>query len=316
MNERSFALTAARPAQVALSMPPQQADDDAHLVHLWLFGKSANTRDAYARDVRQFIDFVDVPLQQLRLGDLHAWAQHLEASGLAATSRARKLSSAKSLLSFGHRLGYLVYNVGAAVALPRAQDRLAERILDEGPVHRMLAVADAAAPLRDRVLLRLFYASGARVSELAGLAWRDVAARAGKAGREAGQVSLFGKGGKTRAVLLSPATYALLAEYRQQQQARGLAAPAHAVFCALRGAAAAPLTRQRLWRVVKTWARAAGLPPGTSPHWLRHAHVSHALDRGAPAHLVQQTVGHASLATTSRYAHARPDSSSSEFLAV
>ncbi len=53
-----------------------------------------------------------------------------------------------------------------------------------------------------------------------------------------------------------------------------------------------------------------------SPHWLRHAHVSHALDRGAPAHLVQQTVGHASLATTSKYAHARPDASSSEFLAV
>jgi integrase/recombinase XerD len=58
------------------------------------------------------------------------------------------------------------------------------------------------------------------------------------------------------------------------------------------------------------------LPAEISLHWLRHAHVSHALDRGAPAHLVQQTVGHASLTTTSRYAHARPNDSSARYLAV
>ena len=322
MENNRVAITAIQPVQVQALLPPHpmavvpQADDDAHLIELWLFGKSPNTRDAYRRDIGQFVDFVDLPLQSIRLGDVQAYAQHLEALGLAPLSRSRKLSAVKSLFSFGHRLGYLIYNVGAAVALPKAQDRLAERILDEGPVQRLLAVADASAPLRDRVLLRLFYASGARVSELAGLRWRDVQPRVGKAGREAGQVSLFGKGGKTRVVLLSPAAYSLLDAYRQEQLARGLCGPNDAVFCSLRGDAASPLSRQQLWRVVKRWAAAAGLPEAVSPHWLRHAHVSHALDRGAPAHLVQHTVGHASLATTSKYAHARPDASSSEFLAV
>ena len=65
---------------------------------------------------------------------------------------------------------------------------------------------------------------------------------------------------------------------------------------------------------LKIAAKRAGLSPAVSAHWLRHAHVSHALDRGAPAHLVQATVGHASLATTSRYAHARPSDSSSRYL--
>ena len=67
-------------------------------------------------------------------------------------------------------------------------------------------------------------------------------------------------------------------------------------------------------RIVKRAAQRAGLAADVSAHWIRHAHVSHALDRGAPAHLVQATVGHASLSTTSRYAHARPNDSSSRYL--
>jgi integrase/recombinase XerD len=67
-------------------------------------------------------------------------------------------------------------------------------------------------------------------------------------------------------------------------------------------------------RIVKAAAARAGLPRAVSAHYLRHAHVSHALDRGAPAHLVQATVGHSDLRTTSRYAHARPNESSSTYL--
>jgi integrase/recombinase XerD len=71
-----------------------------------------------------------------------------------------------------------------------------------------------------------------------------------------------------------------------------------------------PLDVRTARRVVKAAARRAGLPEGTSPHWLRHAHASHALDARTPVHLVRATLGHASLATTSRYAHARPGDSS------
>ena len=74
------------------------------------------------------------------------------------------------------------------------------------------------------------------------------------------------------------------------------------------------LDPSQVHRIVKAVAKRAGLSDAVSAHWLRHAHVSHALDAGAPAHLVQATVGHASLATTSRYAHARPSDSSARYL--
>ena len=305
--------------------PVTQANDDAHLVRLWLHGKSANTRDAYERDVRAFVDFADIPLQRLTLGHLQGWADALEDAGLAASTRARKLSAVKSLLSFGHRLGYLIYNVGGAVTPPKQKDTLAERILPEATVHRLLSVADQAAESgrftdrRNAVALRLFYASGGRVSELAGLRWRDCVERSLERGRPTGQVTLFGKGGKTRRVLLSADTWAVLDAHCQRETARGQAEADGPVLRSRKADAdgtARGLTRQQLWRIVKGLAKRAGLPDAVSPHFFRHAHASHALDRGAPPHLVQQTLGHASLQTTSRYAHARPDDSSARYLGV
>ena len=305
--------------------PPAQAADDAHLVRLWLHGKSANTRDAYERDLRAFVDVADVPLQQITLQHVQDWSDQLEEAGLAASTRARKLSAVKSLLSFGHRLGYLVYNVGAAVRPPTAKDTLAERILPEAAVHRVLAVADAAAEngaftdRRNALALRLFYASGGRVSEIAGLRWRDCIQRDAEHGRPTGQITLFGKGSKTRRVLLSPDTWAVLDAHRAREASRGHAEADGPVLRSQKEDAdgsARPLTRQQLWRVVKDLAKRAGLPDAVSPHFFRHAHASHALDRGAPPHLVQQTLGHASLQTTSRYAHARPDDSSARYLGV
>ena len=76
-----------------------------------------------------------------------------------------------------------------------------------------------------------------------------------------------------------------------------------------------PVSAVQVHRIVRAAAARASIEAAVSAHWLRHAHASHALDRGAPAHLVRDTLGHASLATTSAYAHARPDQSSSRYLA-
>ncbi len=173
--------------------------------------------------------------------------------------------------------------------------------------------------MRNAITLRLFYASGGRVSELAALTWDDCLERSADYGKKTGQVTLFGKGGKTRRVLLSPATWAVLVAHRRRERAAGYGHNAEPVLRSRKSGedgAARALTRGQLRSVVRRLARRAGLEQAASPHWLRHAHVSHALDRGAPAHLVQQTVGHASLATTSRYAHARPDASSAQYLTV
>jgi site-specific recombinase XerD len=137
------------------------------------------------------------------------------------------------------------------------------------------------------------------MSELYRLRGRDVAAR-----DDADQVTLFGKGGKTRAVLLRASIWQELIALRAED-------PDTPVFRSRQGGGLDP---SQVHRIVKAAAKRAGLPATVSAHWLRHAHVSHALDRGAPVHLVQATVGHASLTTTSRYAHARPNDSSSRYL--
>ena len=121
-----------------------------------------------------------------------------------------------------------------------------------------------------------------------------------------GQITVFGKGGKTRTVLLKPKVW------HQLQSLKGEAKTADPIFRSRKGGHALDASQVR--RIVYAAAQAAGLDRKVSPHWMRHAHASHALDRSAPIHLVQATLGHASVATTGRYLHARPTESSSLYL--
>ena len=276
-----------------------QADSDRHLIKLWL-GKHASrhTRQNYARHARRFLAFVAKPLVEVRLGDLQAFAASLEHQ--APASRANAIAALKSLFTFAQEAGYLRFNVGAAMKAPPVKNTLAERILGEMDVLRMLALEPER---RNRVLLTLLYAGGLRVSELCGLKWRDLAERDGGAG----QVTVFGKGGKTRAVLLSATTW------RQVTELRAGADPDASVFVSRKGGHLVP---SAVHRIVKAAAARAGISAEASAHWLRHAHASHSLERGAPIHLVQATLGHASVATTGRYLHARPTDSSARYLGV
>jgi len=117
----------------------------------------------------------------------------------------------------------------------------------------------------------------------------------------------MGKGGKTRTVLLPQSVWQ---EIKSILWGTG---PDDPVFRSRKGG---PLSTSQALRIVKNAAARAGFPEGIAPHWLRHAHASHALDRGAPIHLVQATLGHSSVATTGRYLHARPADSSAHYLGV
>lgn len=292
------------PNQSAGPHHPRQADNDAHLIELWLArSRSAHTRRAYRRIADRFAAAVgDRPFERVTLGDIQAYAAGL--GHLADSSQAQAVAAVKSLFGFAVKIGYLRFNPAAAVVAPKPRDRLAERLMPEEAVLRMIALEPGP---RNRALIRTLYASGGRVSELCQLAWRDVQARPDTADEGGGQLTLHGKGGKTRWVMLTAATWEELIDLK------GAAGPDDAVFASARGGHLDPAT---VWRVVRAAARRAGLNAAVSPHWLRHAHASHALDRGAPVHLVQQTLGHASLATTSRYTHARPGDSSARFLPV
>ncbi len=278
---------------------PAVIDADQSLVALWLSLKtSRHTRRAYSADVAGFLSFVHKPLAEVTLTDLQAWGAFLGQRELKPASRNRAITAVKSLLSFAQESGYLPFNVGVAVKLQPHQDRLAQRILAESEVARLI---DGAPEGRDRVLLKLLYVSGVRVSELCGLKWCDTLSR-----QQGGQISVFGKGGKTRTVLLK------LKVWQQLLSIRGAATPLEPIFRSQKGGGA--LDPSQVRRIVYAAARKAGLEQKVSPHWMRHAHASHALDRSAPIHLVQATLGHASVSTTGRYLHARPSESSGDYL--
>lgn len=299
MEESSQLVVTDGPEAPATSQNQQsQADNDSQVISMWLHGRPATTQRAYEYEIRGLLAAVAKPLRHFTLGDLQGYFSHLEK--LASASRARAVNAAKSLFSFALRIGYLTFNPCAALQSPRVKNTLAERILPEAQVHQMIALEPN---LRNRVLLRLLYAAGGRVSEVCGLKWRDVQEREG-----AGQVTIFGKGGKTRVVLLSPDTWAALISLKGEA---GVDKP---VFPSRKGKG--HLHPAQVHRIVRAAAKRAGIEAPVSPHWLRHAHASHALDRGAPIHLVQATLGHASVATTGKYLHARPEDSSARYLGI
>ena len=189
--------------------------------------------------------------------------------------------------------------------LPTVRNRLAERILSEAELHRILSLETDP---RNRAILTLLYASGVRVSELCGLCWRDLQPHG-----VGGQITVFGKGRVTRAIHLPASVWKLLHSLR----ITSVTAPpgsADPVFLSRKGKNGGFLKPLAVFRIVRRAARRAGSELPISPHWFRHAHASHSLDRGAPIHLVQATLGHASITTTGRYLHARPNDSSSRFL--
>jgi integrase/recombinase XerD len=144
------------------------------------------------------------------------------------------------------------------------------------------------------------------------LSWRDAHER-----ETGGQLMIFGKGRKTRHVLVPATVWEELIAIRGDSASAGKAcsgAEDAPVFPSRKGRKM--LTSVQVLRIVRAAAQRAGINADGSPDWLRHAHASHALDRGAPVHLVQQTLGHSSLTTTSRYTHVGPSESSGTSLAL
>jgi integrase/recombinase XerD len=287
------------PVTATAVVVPQQAESDQQLIDLWLHGRSRHTQRAYRADAERFLNAVKKPLHRITLGDLQDYAGRLVGEGLQLSSVYRSMSAVKSLFAFGHRLGYLHFDVARPFRLPALRDGLAERILDETDVLRMIALEGMP---RNKAILLTLYAGGFRVSEVCGLKWNDLQNR-----DQAGQITVFGKGGKTRTVVMPESVWNALMSLRKD------AKDSDPVFRSRKGG---HLDESQVWRIVRKAAMRAGIEKEVSCHWLRHAHASHALDRGAPIHLVQATLGHSSVATTGRYLHACPTESSSSYLPV
>lgn len=270
--------------------PTPRTDDD--LLDLWLAGRPMTTRAAYSADAALLLATVKKPLAQIHSEDLVRFAHGLRG---AKTSQARRIASLKSLFGFGVRLGFLAENPTLVLRGPRTEGCIRERILEEDEV--MLVIAEAA-PGRDRCLVRTLYLSGVRLSEAIGIKFMDVGRR---------WISVRGKGSRIRTVVVPEDLVTELHQLRWKADRDDAY-----VF---RGASGRPISGRFARRIVRQAAEEA-LGKPISPHWLRHSHATHAIERGAPIHLVQNSLGHASLATTAAYLHVRPNQGSSQYLRV
>ena len=276
--------------------PVQHANSDDQLIGLWLHGRSCHTQRAYQKDVTDFIKNIDTPLRNITLGQLQAYADSLYSKDLSPASIKRKLASVKSLFTFGHKLGYFVFDVGKPLKIPACKDKLAERILSEEEVQ---AIINSVKNKRDRLIIKTLYYTGIRVSELASLTWKNLQSR-----NDGGQLTIFGKGGKTNTVLIPDHLWNELLTLGTS------ISDDNPVFMSRNGRHLHP---GHIRKIVKKIAIKA-IGKAATPHYYRHSCASHALDNGCPIHLVQRQLNHFSIATTGKYLHARPTESISKYL--
>lgn len=290
-------------------------DLDRYLRHLAIErGRSPHTLAAYRRDLSRFLDHLLVADAQTPAAItpelVAAFARSLREGPepLAASSVARMLSSVRGFTRFLVDEGRLAADPAADLVAPKLADRL-PKALTIAQVERLLAATDADEPasLRDRALLELLYATGARVSEAVALNVDDLVGAEGTADF----VRLFGKGSKQRVVPVGSYARAALDAYlvrsRPLLSERGRATPA--LFLGMRGAR---LSRQSAWLVIRAAAERAHLDAelgghGISPHSLRHSFATHLLQGGADVRVVQELLGHASVATTQIYTRVTAD---------
>lgn len=278
--------------------PVSQAGSDEDAIRLWLNRYSSpNTARAYAFEVARFTDLVGKPLRLITVADLQSWMEDLSAT-LSPASLGRAVATIKSLFHLLQRIGYLQYNAAAVIDKPPARDTLADRILTVEEVQRLIA---AALPGRNRTLIRLLYATAVRLAECLSCRLDDLAGGHEKGG----YLTVYGKGGKTRTVVLPNPLYADI---------MSACTPHCYLFPSRKGSQ--PIDDTTARDIVRDAAIAARIDKPVSPHWLRHSHASHALDAGATIAVVQQTLGHSNIATTGRYLHARPSTSSSLYISA
>ena len=282
----------------ALAVTPPDGVRDDMLLRMWLHGRSANTVAAYRGDAERFLGFCSKPLSQVALADLQAWADSMGA--LAEATRARRLAAAKSLIAFAHKLGYLPFDAGRALRVAKPTSTAAERYLAKADIARMIA---AEADPRRQAVLRLLYVCGLRASEACALRWRDMTPPAKRGG--SGEAPILGKGAKLRAVELPAALWGELA---------ALTAVPKPDTPVVAGRDGEDLNRKAVHRIVKRAARRVGLEAAVSAHWIRHSHASHALDNGCKPHVLQKSLGHASLSTTTGYSHVQKGEGSASFI--
>lgn len=263
-------------------------------------GLSANTRQAYERDLRLFCKTLGFKnsdaLVNVRREQITGYMTQLKERGLAAATIARKLAAIKAFYRFMTAEGYMDANPAEVVEAGTKGIKL-PRVLSEDEVVRLLNQPDitTAEGFRDRTMLEVLYATGMRVSELINLTLERV-------DLNMKYIIAFGKGSKERIVPLGSVAAEFLQQYLEKVRPKLTHAGRNTniVFLAFGGH---ELTRQRFWQIIRAYGRKANINKALTPHILRHSFATHLLDNGADLRSVQELLGHSDISTTQIYTH-------------
>ena len=274
---------------------------DAYITHLTVERRLArNSVDSYARDLNGLADFADrlgVAIETLTRTDLEGHVRDLMAEGRSPRSVARAVACYRGFFRFLVIDGRLTVNPADDLRPPRAW-KVLPRYLAVEDVDRLIEQPNVSTPrgLRDRALIELLYATGMRVSELLSLRPADV-------NLEASYLTCSGKGSKQRIVPIGDEAGDWVKRYLREGRAALLGKRSSPrLFVNAKGGGPG-LTRVGFWKILKAYARQAGLTKGLSPHMLRHSFATHLLERGADLRAIQMMLGHADLSTTQIYTH-------------
>lgn len=264
-------------------------------------GLSPETGKAYEGDLNAFKEWLTPTeqqhLEQVERGRFTGFLMQGRKDGLKPATVARRLVALKMFFRFLSAEGKISSDLTACLDSPKIWRNLPE-ILSPEQVDRLLKAPDKKTDKgrRDQAMLELMYACGLRVSEL-------VTLQKSQLHFDEGYLRVFGKGRKERLVPIAKSSAKCVQEYIDHVRPSLIHNESEAgqiIFLSVNGR---PLTRARIWQLIREWGTDAGLPHGIHPHSLRHSFASHLLSAGAPLRTIQEMLGHADISTTQIYTH-------------
>jgi integrase/recombinase XerC len=260
---------------------------------------SVHTIDAYREDLEQFFAFIEVRFEETELKDIstpfvRSWLASLKEHKLTSKSINRKISSLKSFFKYQLRTGGLEKSPMAGIISPKSGRRLPVYV-EEKDMRLLMEHVEFPADwlgMTDRLLIRMFYNTGVRLSELVNL-------KNGQLDLDASTMRVLGKGNKERMIPLSATLIEEIRGYQKEKQESGRDLP-ETLFVNAKGK---PLYVQYAYMAVKKWLSLVTTIDKKSPHVLRHSFATHLMNHGADLNAVKELLGHSSLAATQLYTH-------------
>ncbi len=254
-------------------------------------GMARNTLEAYGRDLRKLADFLSCDFSAVKIEQIYDYLGKLKAEGYASSSVSRMSFTIKVFFRFLKKEGFIAKEITKDLDAPKLWQLIPE-VLTCAEMEKLLRAPDSTSELgaRDRAILEVLYASGLRVSELCSVNITDLGE---------GTIRAMGKGSKERIVPLAKIAFDAIDHYLGSF--RGDAEAGGALFLSKGGKTR--IDRITVWRAIKEHAKSAGITKKISPHTLRHSFATHLLENGADLRVIQELLGHSSIATTDKYTH-------------